>query len=92
MKGIISKYGWETTQLTNPAGKLATVKHTKTSRRAFLFISNGGRFTRLNHVDLDSHFFFTKKIKEVVEKQKSLFIDPKQLALIEGPSKCNNSR
>ena len=69
MEGLICKYGWETTQLTNPAGKLATVTHTKTSRRAFLFfISNGGRFTRLNHVDLDSHFFFTKKIKEVVEK------------------------
>ena len=69
MEGLIYKYGWETTQLTNPAGKLATVTHTKTSRRAFLFISNGGRFTRLNHVDLDSNFFFTKKIKEVVEKQ-----------------------
>ena len=67
MEGLICKYGWETTQLTNPAGKLATVTHTKTSRRAFLFISNGGRFTRLNHVDLDSHFFFIKK--EVVEKQ-----------------------
>ena len=56
MEGLICKYGWETTQMTNPAGKLATVTHTKTSRRAFLFISNGGRFTRLNHVDLDSHF------------------------------------
>lgn len=68
MEGIISKYGWETTQLTNPAGKLVTVTHTKTSRRAFLFISNGGRFTRLNRVDLDSHFLFIKK-KVVVQKQ-----------------------
>ena len=68
MEGLICKYGWETTQLTNPAGKLATVTHTKTSRRAFLFISNGGRFTRLNRVDLDSHFLFIKK-KVVVQKQ-----------------------
>ena len=68
MEGLIRKYGWETTQLTNPAGKLATVTHTKTSRRAFVFISNGGRFTRLNRVDLDSHFLFIKK-KVVVQKQ-----------------------
>lgn len=90
MEGLICKYGWETTQLTNPAGKLATVTHTKTSRRAFLFISNGGRFTRLNHVDLDSHFLFIKK--RSCAETKSLFIDPKQLALIVWPSKCSNAR
>ena len=51
-----------------------------------LFISNGGRFTRLNRVDLDSHFLFIKKRSWA--ETKSLFIDPKQLALVVWPSKC----
>ena len=40
MEGIIYKYGWETTQLTNPAGKLATVTHTKRQGEPFyLFLT-----------------------------------------------------
>lgn len=72
---------------TDKPGWKIGYRHTyETSRRAFLFISNGGRFTRLNRVDLDSHFLFIKK--RSCAETKSLFIDPKQLALVVWPSKC----